>query len=226
MKQFSIHNLITKFDIFNQDSCPRYINCNRTDENFTEMEKRNYNFSQIMDKHYAYRKVLQKIDFITCWTVVFLSRSSFIPINFLLTVTRITAFTRLYAYICDFANAWQKYNNAIPVWLVLHHSGLLVGHFVKVFLLTSSCPDQVMAYAIGSQASHNTWMKKYSTTIYWGDVFLGCLACIYMHSTHESSFAATIFWNSFIMTVAGVSLLILDTFFHFQLFIAKKSASP
>merc|ERR1712232_1515957 len=113
----------------------RNMHCNRTDDNLTQMGKRNNNFSQIMNKHYAYRKALQKIDFITCWTVVFLSRSSFISVDFLLTVTRITAFTRLYAYICDFANAWQKYHSAIPVWLVLHHSGLLVGHFVKVFFL-------------------------------------------------------------------------------------------
>ena len=201
------------------------MHCNSTDVIFLKMEKRNQTLSQIMNRHYAYRKTLQKIDFITCWMIVFLSRSSLIPITFLLTISRITAFTRLYAYIFDFSNAWQKYHNAVPVWLVLHHSGLLIGHFAKVFFLTSGCPDQVMTYALGSQASHNTWMKKFSTKIYWGDVFLGCLACIYMHSTHESSFAASIFWNSFLMTVAGVTLLIMDTFFDFRLFIAKKSVS-
>ena len=177
----------------------------------------------------ATRKTLQKAEFFMYWAFFFLTavRSSHAilventspslllqPAAATILYFRLSLLTRSYAYAVDLVNAWVRFDSSIPKWLVLHHSGVWLQHVIKVFFLTPHSPLQIMMFALASQSSHNTWTKKYSLPVYWGNVVVGVLACLYLNCfEHESSiFASRCFYYSFLLTNAGILLLVKDTF--------------
>jgi hypothetical protein len=176
----------------------------------------------------AIRKILQKAEFFMCWAIFFLtavrsknaylaeqtSPSMVLSSSAAIFYIRLSLFTRSYAYAIDLANAWVKFDSNIPKWLVLHHSGVWSQHAIKAFFLTPHSPLQIMMFALGSQSSHNTWTKKHSLLLYWGNVIVGVLVCVYdVVKYHERNiFASRCFYYSLLVTSTGILLLALDTY--------------
>jgi hypothetical protein len=183
----------------------------------------------------ALRKQLQKVEFLACWMIIFVAaaadhmmirapESTSIPsccYYYIILYSKFSTFTRALAYAVDLTNAWVKFDGAIPSWLVLHHSGLLAGHITEIFFLTPKTFSQIMFGALGFQSSHNTWTKKYSLKLYWGNVIIGALSwskvyCDRGAASEEdidsaSSTARLCSYYSIIVTITGVLLLALDS---------------
>ena len=160
---------------------------------------------------YTLRKQLQKIEFFMCWVIIFIMAGTNISPSFPVVCLKLSAFTRFFAYVLDFSNAYVKLDGSIPLWLVLHHSGVLFGHITNMFFLTPSSQFEVIMFAIASQSSHNTWTKKLSLVLYWGNVLFGVLTCSYLHFSHDESNAASCFYWSLLVTSFGIALLVRDT---------------
>ena len=196
-----------------------------------------------LSKKYHLRKDLQKIEFFTCWAIIFISlgltishhdtpcsdderctahTSSILSSQTQLLLPYMTFYlkasivSRFIAYLFDFSNAAIKNHGALPLWLVLHHSGVLIQHISEAILLDGSSCVQVMLFALGCQSTHNTWTKKISIVLYWGNVFMGVVTGIYLNSMHgshsNSSGASSLAFFSFLVTNCGVVLLIVDTY--------------
>ena len=188
----------------------------------------------------AFRKQLQKVEFLACWMVFFIaaaadndmmimaptsssSISSSCCLYYTILYLKISTFTRAFAYAVDLTNAWVTFDGAIPSWLVLHHGGLLVGQITEIFFLTPKSLNQIMIVALGSQSSHNTWTKKYSLKLYWGNVLIGVLTWLKFFSDRcaaageeqdmdsASSAARLCAHYSMIASFTGVLLLALDS---------------
>ena len=85
----------------------------------------------------------------------------------------LSLFTRLLAYAVDFANAREKLGS-LPSWLILHHVGVFAVHMNTAFHFSQSYL-YTMIYLLSLQSTHNTWTKKYSLVLYWGNVLLGVI---------------------------------------------------
>lgn len=185
------------------------------------------------------RKYLQKFEFMACWVIFFFCASAItsVPVPVLANISskqglsiicpwmKVSVFTRALSYVIDFSNAWDKFHGVIPTWLVLHHLGVLVQNMTEVFFLIDT-PNihqlqiNIMICALASQTTHNTWTKKYSLLVYWGNVLIGVLACSYCHSTHDSDvspLATKCYYYSLIMTSIGIMLLVLENIFSKQM---------
>ena len=167
---------------------------------------------------YAIRKQLQKVEFFTCWFIAFLMATTNTSPAFTFAVAcfKLSVVTRFFAYILDFSNAYEKLDGSIPMWLILHHSGVLAQHTIKAFLLTPTSQYDAIVFALGSQSSHNTWTKKLSLVLYWGNVLVGVICSSYFHFSHGESQEASCFFWSLVVILLGISLLVRDT-------ISKKS---
>ena len=163
------------------------------------------------DDLYTLRKHLQKTEFFMCWIIVLLMSVTNISPSLPVACLKLSAFTRFLAYVIDFTNAYVKLDGSIPMWLVLHHSGVLVQHITKAFFLTPSSQYQVILFALASQSSHNTWTKKLSLVLYWGNVLVGVVTSYLFHSSHTASNAASSVYWSLVVTIFGISLLAWDT---------------
>ena len=164
-----------------------------------------------IDDLYTFRKHLQKTEFFMCWIIVLLMSVTNISPSLPVAYLKLSAFTRFLAYVIDFTNAYVKLDGSIPLWLVLHHSGVLVGHITKMFFLTPSSQYQVILFALASQSSHNTWTKKLSLVLYWSNVLVGVVTSYLFHSSHTASNAASGVYWSLVVTTFGISLLVWDT---------------
>ena len=163
------------------------------------------------DDLYTIRKHLQKMEFFMCWIIALLMAVTNISPSLPVMCLKLSAFTRFLAYVVDFTNAYVKLDGSIPMWLVLHHSGVLAQHITKAFFLTPSSQYQVILFALASQSSHNTWTKKLSLVLYWGNVLVGVATCSCLHFSHAASNAASCFHWSLVVTTFGISLLVRDT---------------
>ena len=144
----------------------------------------------------------------------------FLGKHFILRFFKVSLFTRVLGYAEDFRNAYFKFNGIIPLWLLFHHTGLLVMHTTKVFFLIPDSSIQIILFSLASQSTHNTWTKKYSLIMYWGNVLLGSLTGMCIHFSHERDLtASSCFCYSLLVTVAGILFLILDT-------ISKTKTTP
>ena len=109
-------------------------------------------------------------------------------------------------------NTWISFEGTIPLWLALHHSRVLLEHFINAIFLTITNTHQVLLVSLASQSSHNAWTKKQSLAIYCDNVIVGVLAFLRIHLSHEEdNFASKCFYYSLILTSYGVILLILQT---------------
>jgi len=182
---------------------------------------------------YKFRQKLQKVEFLVIWTLFFALIASFFIANkdlvdqvytTSLIYVQYSVFSRIFAYILDFANAAVKLAtdddskwSAIPLWLILHHGGVLGSHIMIAFFFTG--PDatsnnlpKMLFGLVATQSSHNTWTKKYSLILYWGNVLLGfvCLSCITdlsIRSTTRKGGGTTILLCGVLSTLCGVLLL-------------------
>jgi hypothetical protein len=148
-----------------------------------------------------------------CWVIAFIMTGTNISPTFPVACLKLSAFTRFFLayYVLDFSNAYVKLDGSIPMWLVLHHSGVLVQHITNVFFLAPSSQYEVIIFALASQSSHNTWTKKLSLVLYWGNVLVGILTCsCYLHFSHDESNATSCFYWSLLVTSFGISLLVRD----------------
>ena len=99
----------------------------------------------------------------------------------------------------------------LPLWLILHHFGVLGMHLFSVFYLAPKTPIEIIVWALGSQSSHNTWTKKLSLVLYWGNVLVGVLAgSVYACFLYDggAGYAAALFVASVVVTCAGIAFLI------------------
>ena len=175
----------------------------------------------------AARKNLQKAEFLMCWAIIILTAAtrstnanlgaeqispSLVLPSAAIIYFKLSLLTRSYAYAVDLANAWVKFDGNIPKWLLLHHSGVWTQHVITAFFLTPHTPLQIILFALGSQSSHNTWTKKYSLFLYWGNVMVGVLVASLYSSCFEHEQSIRCFYYSFFVTSSGVLLLALDTY--------------
>ena len=176
------------------------------------------------------RKMMQKIEFFMGWVVIFLTVSAVLrsksvnveQTQFFFTLQsiailhfKLSLFSRSFAYAVDLANAYIRFNGIIPKWLILHHSGVWVQHLVKTFFLTPQSPMHIIIFSLAHQSTHNTWTKKYSLALYWGNVLVGVLACLYFNYLvhNKDIFASRCFHYSFQVTSVGILLLVIDSHF-------------
>jgi hypothetical protein len=144
------------------------------------------------------RKQLQKMEFLTIWLLILLlavgqggrgvvegdeERSSILSAVLSYTGHRggllyieASLLTRVLAYAVDFANARSKLGK-LPAWLILHHLGVMAVHTLTAFYFSQSYSKTVL-YLLAIQSTHNTWTKKYSLPLYWGNVLLGVLTSV------------------------------------------------
>jgi hypothetical protein len=193
--------------------------------------------------HYELRKHLQKIEFCTCWAILIAVATTYLDKNapFLLSPStpllyystlylKASVVSRALAYCSDFTNASEKCNGDLPVWLVLHHFGGLLQHFSKAMFLLgdpTSCRSQVILFALASQSSHNTWTKKHSMVLYWGNVLVGSLACCAIHLSHggmssDVQGAAMTFLLGLVVTSVGIVLLVAGSMYQRHFFLTMK----
>ena len=187
-----------------------------------------FDVSSFVYNNLPIRKRLQKIEFFMGWVIIFLTvvstlASSNVNVQqtqFFLALQsaailyfRLSLITRSFAYAVDLSNAFVRFDGVIPAWLILHHSGVWVQHLVKTFFLAPQSPMHIIIYSLGFQSTHNTWTKKYSLALYWGNVLVGVMACIHcIFIQHDAdAFASRCFNSSFRVTSAGIILLFLDS---------------
>ena len=175
------------------------------------------------------RKILQKVEFFMYWAIFLLAAvrstntslveqtSPLLVLSHTVVILyfKFSVLTRSYAYAIDIVNAWVRFDSSIPKWsLVLHHSGVLSIHVIKAFYHTPQNPLEIMVFALGSQSTHNTWTKKYSLFLYWGNVIFGGLVVVYDLNRFEderSMLPSRCLYYSFLVTSVGILLLILHT---------------
>ena len=185
------------------------------------------------------RKKLQKLEFLTCWVLILLlseglvarvmncfqhdeedfkqlsSFSSYVHSSATQYI-RMSIFTRVLAYAVDFANAREKLGK-LPSWLVLHHGGVTAFHTLVSCYFSRSYSKSLL-YLVALQSSHNTWTKKYSLALYWGNVFLGvftsCSFSLMNAMEDEVSLSLVPCICSLVAlftTLAGVSILFVES---------------
>jgi len=177
---------------------------------------------------YDMRQKLQKVEFLVIWLlVVALVITALIGDDvydvcdtIALNYIRYSVISRFLAYVMDFTNAAVKLGTgdekwrAIPLWLWMHHGGVLGSHVMIAFFFMD--PVTFAKYIFGlvaNQSSHNTWTKKYSYFLYWGNVALGfaslcCIAYIAIAKSGGDYVGAIILICSVVCTLCGVLLLV------------------
>ena len=198
-------------------------------KNTTLIAKLNWmrSFEAVLCSQIDQRKQFQKMEFLTNWALlcllavgeshtVFNIISSHIHTAALLYI-KASIFTRIVAYAIDFANARKKLGK-LPSWLILHHVGVLASHITVAFYFSRTY-FKAMLYLFCIQSTHNTWTKKYSLFLYWGNVLLGMMASIYASFMtavqSEVSLSLGLYicmLVSLLTAITGVGLLVVDCY--------------
>ena len=185
-------------------------------------------------KHYDLRKHLQKVEFFACWTIAISAAANYVDrtlssetiLYYSSLYLKASVVSRALAYTSDFSNASERFSGDLPLWLILHHCGCLVLHFSKaVFLLDAGSRSQIILFTLASQSSHNTWTKKHSLFLYWGNVLVGVVTCCRIHFSHEDTDyegAALSFFFSLVVTSIGIMLLVAGSKGQAQIYLTMK----
>jgi len=192
------------------------------------LQKKKEKSTELLSFVYTIRQKLQKLEFLIIWifaliltVTVIVNQDVFETVyDITLVYVKVSVFTRLWAYIMDVTNAAVKLGtddqrwSAIPLWLILHHGGVLGSHTViGFFFMTGSSNYVKMLFGlIATQSSHNTWTKKYSLFLYWGNVALGFSALSYVvylsiRNASEMIAGVIILLTSVVATLCGIILL-------------------
>lgn len=194
-----------------------------------------------LNQSIMFRKHLQKVEFFACWAIIIFTilntdessirilsalndqvnitppASAASPIALydnqpIIHFFRLSVLTRVVAYLVDLTNAKTKLDGIIPIWLIFHHSGVLVQHVTKAYFLTPKSSRDIILFALASQSSHNTWTKQHSLLLYWSNVLVGVFTCSLIHSAHQENMIATsCFYYSLLVTSFGIVLLVNET---------------
>ena len=167
---------------------------------------------------YQLRSSVQKFEFATLWIILIHAAIFQKPSTLSVLYTKVSFVSRLAAYCIDFANANEKYNQnpntmTPPLWLLFHHSGVVGMHLFSAFFLAPKKPIEIFVWALCSQSSHNTWTKKLSLSLYWGNVLLGVLSGSYSANflyDGGSQYPAMLFLASLVVAIVGIGLLVLE----------------
>ena len=187
----------------------------------------------ILSSVYDIRKKLQKVEFLIIWVLICVLITSlavadqksfvdFYTISFL--YIQYSVFSRIFAYVMDFANASVKLGaednkwKGIPLWLVLHHGGVIGSHIMIAFFFMHPEANfkKMLLSLFATQSSHNTWTKKISLILYWGNVVLGFLSLSYIailsteRTVDGEGFVTALLLCSVISTLVGVLLLMIE----------------
>lgn len=101
-----------------------------------------------------------------------------------------------------------------PLWLVFHHGGVYVSHIITAFFIVAQNHFQCVLLMAILQSTHNTWTKKYSKVIYWGNVLLGVVST-YMYVImmwHNATWACASMVLMMLVVDAGIALLFMESF--------------
>ena len=130
--------------------------------------------------------------------------------------------SRFLVYVFDFANARKKMGylkNAssfagFPLWLVFHHGGVYMSHFIVAFFIMAQNHFQCALLLAILQSTHNTWTKKYSKVLYWGNVLLGVLSTyVYVVVKWQDATWACVSMILMMLVVdMGIALLFMESF--------------
>ena len=130
--------------------------------------------------------------------------------------------SRFLVYVFDFINARKKMGYlktassfaGFPLWLVCHHGGVYLGHFIIAFFMVAQNHFQCAMLLAIWQSSHNTWTKKYSKVFYWGNVLLGVVTLFFYVLVKWKDDTWACISMVLIMVVAdmGVALLFMESF--------------
>jgi len=187
----------------------------------------------ILSYVYDIRKKLQKVEFLIIWVLICVlitslavaDQKSFVDIYTIsILYIQYSVLSRIFAYVMDFANASVKLGtednkwNGIPLWLILHHGGVLGSHIMIAFFFMNPAVDfkKMLLSLFATQSSHNTWTKKFSLILYWGNVVLGFLSLSYIavlstkRAVDDKGFSTAILLCSVISTLVGVLLLVIE----------------
>ena len=187
-----------------------------------------------IQKHYDLRKRLQKVEFFICWTIAVSAAATYVDrtlssetlLYYSSLYLKASVVSRALAYASDFSNASKTFSGDLPLWLILHHCGGFVQHFSKaVFLLDAGSRSQIILFALASQSSHNTWTKKHSLFLYWGNVLIGSITCCLVHFSHENTDregAALSFFLGMVVTSIGILLLAAGSMSQAQIYLTMK----
>ncbi len=186
---------------------------------------------------YPIRKHLQKIEFTILWVIIADTAIFRTAMSVSSLYLKLSFISRATAYSVDFTNAASKYtppsssssstgskqggmaigtvaNNSniftLPVWLIMHHFGVLGMHLFFIFYLAPKAPIEILLCALASQSSHNTWTKKMSLILYWVNVIVGVLAGLaYGCFLYDggAGYAIALFVVCVVVTCVGILLL-------------------
>ena len=130
--------------------------------------------------------------------------------------------SRFLVYVFDFANARKKMGylkNArsfagFPLWLVFHHGGVYLSHCIVAFFIMAQNHFHCALLLAILQSTHNTWTKKYSKVLYWGNVLLGVLSTyVYVVAKWQDATWACLSMILMMLVVdMGIALLFMESF--------------
>ena len=101
-----------------------------------------------------------------------------------------------------------------PLWLVFHHGGLYVSHSIGAHFIMAQNHFQCALILAILQSTHNTWTKKYSKVLYWGNVLLGVLSTyVYVIVSWQNATWACVSMILMMLVVdMGIALLFMESF--------------
>ena len=89
-----------------------------------------------------------------------------------------------------------------------------MGHFIIAFFIMAQNHFQCALLLAILQSTHNTWTKKYSKVLYWGNVLLGVLSTyVYVVVKWQDATWACVSMILMMLVVdMGIALLFMESF--------------
>jgi hypothetical protein len=131
-----------------------------------------------------------------------------------------SVYTRAFAFAVDFANTRDKFGAVkgnlmgLPSWLLYHHFGVYLSSISTSYFVIPRDYFEALVILVSLQSTNNTWTKKYSYVLYWGNVLLGVITSWYFVSLHvEDAFGASLcMMASLLGAYLGAGLLAMQSF--------------
>jgi len=101
-----------------------------------------------------------------------------------------SVYTRAFASAVDFAKTRDKFGAmkgnfmGLPSWLLYHHFGVCLSSISTSYFVIPRDYFEALVILVFLQSTNNTWTKKYSYVLYWGNVLLDVIMSWYFVSLH------------------------------------------